>query len=392
MTTAGLSKRAAAVATPVGGVYLDSFATTAIAPEARDAVVEALALPANPSSPHALGERAADMVDRARHHVAALAGCGPAELVFTSGATEADNLAITGVARAAAGGRRRIVVSATEHRAVLEPAAALAAQGFDIVRAPVDARGVIDLNRLPDAMGRDCLLVSTMAVNNETGVIQPVAEIARVAHAHGALMHTDAAQALGKTPVDLTAWDVDYASLTAHKMHGPVGVGALYVAAGAPQPAPLQLGGGQQAGRRAGTEPVALIAGFGAAAVTAHRDLGRHADLRAALLGRFLEVLSKHQVRWEKASGDAETVDGGCAIVLPGVDADELCQRIQRDVFLSTSSACSTGQIDVSHVLKAMAMDMDAARSTIRLMTSRYGTMEEMDRAATTVAGAIGRM
>lgn len=374
------------------GGYLDGFATTAIAPEARDALVKALALPANPASPHALGERAAALLDSARADIAALAGCAPSEIVFTSGATEADNLAMTGLARVSEGGRRRVVVSAVEHRAILEPATALAFEGFEIVHAPVDRRGVIDLDRLPGAMGADCLLVSAMAVNNETGVVQPVAEIARIAHGLGALMHTDAAQALGKMPVDLAAWDVDYASVTAHKMHGPVGIGALYVAAGAPVPKPLQLGGGQQAGRRAGTEPVALIAAFGAAAAVAQRRLKEDARLRARLLDRFLEQLSKHQVRWELLSGDAETVPGGCAIVIPGVDADELCQRVQREVFISTSSACSSGQIDVSHVLKAMGVSRDRANSTIRLMTTRYSTPGEMDAAAAVVALAIDRI
>lgn len=375
-----------------GGAYLDGFATTAIAPEACDALVEALALPANPSSPHALGERAAAIVDRARADIAVLAGCAPGEIMFTSGATEANNLAITGLARASGGRRQRVVVSAVEHRATLEPAAALARDGFEIVHAPVDRRGVIDLDRLPEAIGDDCLLVSTMAVNNETGVVQPIAEIARIAHGLGALMHTDAAQALGKMPVDLVAWDVDYASVTAHKMHGPVGIGALYVSAGAPAPKPLQLGGGQQAGRRAGTEPVALIAAFAAAAALAGRRLEEDARFRAQLLTRLLEGLSRQNVRWELLSGDAETVPGGCAIVIPGIDSNELCQRVQRQVFISTSSACSSGQIDVSHVLKAMDVSRDQANSTIRLMTSRYSTPSEMDAAAAIIAQAIGRM
>ena len=377
---------------PRGSAYLDGFATTAIAPEARDAMIEALTLPANPSSPHGLGERAAGLVDRARAEVASLAGCAPAEIVFTSGATEADNLAITGIARSSDGRRRRIVVSAVEHRAVLEPATALSGEGFEIIHAPVDRRGVIDLERLPGVIGDACLLVSVMAVNNETGVVQPIAEIARIAHSLGALVHTDAAQALGKIPVALAAWDVDYASVTAHKMHGPVGVGALYVAAGSPAPRALQLGGGQQAGRRAGTEPVALIAAFGAAAAVARRQLEEDARLRASLLSQFLDELSKNQVRWEPVSGNAETVPGGCSIVLPDIDADELCQRIQDSVFLSTSSACSSGQIDVSHVLKAMGLSKQNSDSTIRLMTSRYSTPEEMEVAATRFAEAIGRM
>ena len=373
------------------GVYLDGFATTAIAPEVLDAVIAALSLPANPSSPHALGERAADIIGRARELVAELVACLPSELVFTSGATEANNLAITGTARTAPADRRRIVISAIEHSAVLEPATALANEGFEIVKAPVDDRGIVDLTRLPRIIGDNCWLVSTMAVNNETGVVQPVAEIARIAHERGALIHTDAAQAVGKIPVDLVGWDVDYASLTAHKMHGPVGVGALYIAAGAPAPRPLQLGGGQQAGRRAGTEPVALIAGFGAAAALASERGDADMSLRQQLLDRFLEVLSQHQVRWEKISGSAPTVPGGCAIVIPGIDADDICQRIQSRVFLSTSSACSSGQIALSPVLTSMGVGPDRGRSTMRLMTSRYLTIGDVETAAAILAAAIAR-
>lgn len=373
------------------GIYLDGFATTVIAPEALEAVVAALASPANPSSPHALGERAADIIDRARREIAGLVSCSPSELIFTSGATEANNLAIIGSARAASPERRRIIVSAVEHRAVLEPAKALIADGFDVALAPVDNRGLVDLPRLSDMLGDDCWLVSVMAVNNETGVVQPIAEISKMAHARGALMHTDAAQAVGKMPVDLSEWDVDYASLTAHKMHGPVGVGALYVAAGAPAPHALQLGGGQQSGRRAGTEPTALIAGFGAAARVAGCRIEEDASLRTLLLAHFLEALSLRQVRWEKISEDADTVPGGCSIVITGVDADELCQRVQDRVYLSTSSACSSGQISLSHVLTAMNVEPDRGRSVIRLMTSRYLSFDALEVAAAQIADAIAR-
>lgn len=373
---------------PAVGVYLDGFATTVIAPEALAAMVEAFALPANASSPHALGERAAAIIDDARAAIAGLLGCSPAELTFTSGATEADNLAITGLAHVAPADRRRIVVSEIEHRAVLEPADALINQGFDVVRAPVDKRGVVDLERLPAIIGDDCWLVSIMAVNNETGVVQPIAEITRLAHERGALMHTDAAQAAGKMHVDLAAWDVDYASVTAHKMHGPVGIGALYVATGAPPPKPLQLGGGQQAGRRSGTEPVALIAGFGAAAALAAAGGGRDADRRAALLARLLEVLSENQIRWVRVSDDAPTISGGCAIEIVGVDADSLCQRLQSTIFLSTSSACSSGQIQLSHVLSSMGIGYDRGRSVIRLMVDATTTVTAIEAASRTIAAA----
>lgn len=373
----------------IAGIYLDGFATTILAPEARSAILDAWELPANPASPHALGERAADIADRARRQVAELAGCAPAELVFTSGATEADNLAITGVARMAPSGRRRVVVSAVEHRAVLEPTQALRAMGFEVAHAPVDARGIVDLARLADVIGDDCWLVSVMTANNETGVVQPVAEITRMAHERGALMHTDAAQALGKTPVDLAEWEVDYASVTAHKMHGPVGVGALYVAAGAPTPAPLQVGGGQQAGRRAGTEAVALMAGFGAAAALANASGTGDQRAQSASLDSFLKALTHEGVVWEKISADARTIPGGCAIVLDSIDADEVCQRLQSRVFISTCSACSSGQIGLSHVLRAMGVSDERGRSVIRVMTSRYVSKEQATAAGTLLAEAV---
>lgn len=347
-------------------------------------VIAALDLPANPSSPHALGERAAHIVDRARRAVAGLVGCGAAELTFTSGATEANNIAIVGGARAAlrTTERRRIVVSAVEHRSVLEPAAALAGLGFDVVLAPVDAGGRVDLGELNQLVDDSCWLVSVMAVNNETGVVQPVSEVAALARNCGALVHTDAAQALGKIHVDLEDWDVDYASLSAHKVYGPVGVGALYVAAGAPVPDPLQMGGGQQAGRRPGTEPVALIAGFGAAAAVASRHLTRDAAAANRRTGLFLDELSRRQVRWRRTTGDAPTVPGSISLSIEGCDGDEIATRLQNSVYVSTGSACSSGQISTSHVLAAMGIDHKNAASVVRVMLGRYLNDADVVRAA----------
>lgn len=373
-----------ASAPSVPGIYLDGFATTPIAPEARAELVAALDLPANPSSPHVLGERAADIVDRARRAVAGLVGCGAAELTFTSGATEANNLAIVGGARAAlrTTARRRIVMSAVEHRSVLEPVTFLASLGFEVVLAPVDRCGRIDLKELGRLVDKSCWLVSVMAVNNETGVIQPVEEVAALARGHGALVHTDATQAPGKIPVDVAAWDVDYASFSAHKVYGPVGVGALYVAAGAPAPDALQLGGGQQAGRRPGTEPVPLIAGFGAAAEVASRRLRDDAVDADRRVNLFLGELSRRQVRWSRTTGTAQTVPGGISLRLIGCDADEIATRLQSSVYLSTSSACSSGQISTSHVLSAMGFSQDEAGSVMRVIFGRYLSDHDALRAA----------
>ena len=365
-----------------------------IAPEAREALLDALDMPANASSPHALGERAASIVTNARRDVAALVGCAPAELIFTSGATEANNLAIVGGAAAqlrSGDRRRRIVVSAIEHASVLEPAAHLVEQGFEIVVAPVGRDGTVDIDALTGLVDEECWLVSVMAVNNETGVIQPIKQIAAVARAVGALVHCDAAQAVGKIAVDLPDWDVDFASLSAHKAYGPVGVGALYVAAGAPTPQPLQLGGGQQAGRRSGTEPTALLAGFGAAATIALRDLTVDAAKCAKLLDQFLDELSLRQVHHHKINGSSSTVPGGISISIPGCDANDLCLRISREVQISTSSACRTGQIKSSHVFNAMGYHDTEASTIFRVMMNRYLDNSDIRRATRVIADALER-
>ncbi|RUW67038.1 aminotransferase class V-fold PLP-dependent enzyme, partial [Mesorhizobium sp. M1E.F.Ca.ET.063.01.1.1] len=273
--------------------------------------------------------------------------------------TEANNLAILGVARLARRSqpnRKRIVVSAVEHKAVLEPAHALQSEGFEISIAPVDRQGRLDLAEFARLVDRDLLLASVMMVNNETGVIQPVKEAAALAHASGALFHSDAAQAAGKIDVDVIELDVDYLTLSAHKCYGPMGIGALYVAASAPKPLPLTFGGGQQSGLRPGTEPVALVAGFGAAARVARDRLESDKEHCSALIERLLETLEERQLRFSRVSGDAPTVPGTVSIQFFDVDADELCARVARRVSLSTGSACTSGQIKTSHVLESIGL------------------------------------
>lgn len=386
--------RRGSVAGPSEPIYLDGFATLPLAPEARDAMMTAWSTPGNAGSPNGAGERAAAIIAEGRANVAELIGAGPAEIIFTSGATEANNLAILGIARAAAAAgstRKRLLVSAIEHKAVIESAKALENEGFAVAKVPVDGGGRLDLNALQALLREEVLLVSVMLVNNETGTIQPVAAAAALAHDAGALFHTDAAQAAGKIPIDVLDLDVDYLSLSAHKMYGPMGVGALFVAAGSPTPLPLFYGGGQQQAARPGTEPVPLIAGFGAAAKAAKKRLPADTT-HARLLGEaFLDELSRRQVRYRLIGDHGHTVPGGVAIELLGLDAAALCSAVARDVSLSVGSACTSGQIQTSHVLEAIGISEYFAQSFVRVFCHRYQDEQEIRRAAAIIADFCSR-
>jgi cysteine desulfurase len=327
--------------------------------------------------------------------VARLIGAGPSEIVFTSGATEANNLAILGTVQwAVASGvsRRRIVVSAVEHKAVLEPARALLAQGFSLAIAPVSRSGIIDLMALADLLDEETLLVCVMAANNETGAIQPVREAVALSHRVGVLVHCDAAQAVGKIHVDVVDLDVDYLSLSAHKLYGPMGVGALYVSAAAPTPGALQFGGGQQAGVRPGTEPVPLIAGFAAASAVARARMAADGTRAVRLANRLVSLLRQHQVAVARATGDAPVLPGSVCLRLDDIDADDLVTSLAATVCISTGSACTTGQILPSHVLRAMGYDQAEARSIFRIYCGRYNTDDDIDRAAPLIASAYDRV
>lgn len=372
-------------------IYLDGFASLPLAPEAKEAMLSAWANPGNAGSPNLAGEQAARTIADGRQSVANLIGASPAEITFTSGATEANNLAILGAARAALRDeprRNRVIVSAVEHKAVLEPALALRFEGFEVVIVPVDAYGRLDLNEFAKFLDEDLLLASVMLVNNETGVVQPVAEAAALAHQSGALFHTDAAQAAGKIDIDVFDLDVDYLTLSAHKCYGPMGIGALYVSSVAPKPSPLVHGGGQQGNVRPGTEPVALIAGFGAAAKVAKDRLAHDGVHCKSLIDLLLQSLQLRQLRFRQVTGDARTVPGSASLQLVGVDADEVCARIAPKVSLSTGSACNSGQMNSSHVLESMGLSRVEARGVIRILCNRYQDHGEILGAAAHIAEA----
>jgi cysteine desulfurase len=335
--------------------YLDHNATSPMRPVALDAVVEALRAGGNPSSVHRPGRAARARIDRARKQVAALVGALPGEVVFTSGGTEANNLALRG--------HERMLVSAIEHESVLKAAP-------DSVGIPVDGNGVIDLAALERMLADKPTLVSVMFANNETGVMQPIAEVVRLARAVGALVHCDAVQAAGKVPVDLHGLGVDYLSLSAHKLGGPTGVGALVVRDGAPFAAD-RVGGGQEAYRRAGTENVAGIVGFGAAA-EASRD-----GLDVAALRDRIEASLPGKVY----GASAPRLPNTTCISMPGVKAETQVMALDlAGVAVSAGSACSSGKVTRSMVLTAMGIDPAAAETAIRISCGWNTGFEDIER------------
>ncbi len=373
-------------------IYLDGFATLPLAPEARDAMLRAWSVAGNAGSAHAAGETAARSIATSRDQIAGAIGASPAELVFTSGATESNNLALLGIADAACktgNPRRKIIVSAVEHKSVIEPARVLEQRGFEIAFAPVDAYGRIDLQEFSQLVDDRTLLVSVMTVNNETGVIQPVADLATIAHAQGALVHSDAAQALGKIPLDVHDLDVDYMSLSAHKCYGPMGIGALFIAAGVLRPSPLFHGGGHQSGMRPGTEPAPLIAGFAASAESAAVQLEHDRAHTADLARLFAAELAARQIQFCRITGPHDVVPGSLALALAGIEADTLCAMLANRVQISTGSACSSGLIATSHVLRSMGYSERKAREVVRLFFDRYKSAADVVRAAELFCDAL---
>lgn len=351
-------------------VYLDHSASSPLRPAARAAVMAALDLTGNPSSVHGAGRAVRRAVEGARAAVAELAGVAPARVVFTAGGTEANNLALRGFPG------RRLLVSAVEHDSVLAAAP-------DAARIPVDAQGRADLaalDRLLAGSGAPAL-VSLMLVNNETGVIQPVAEAARLAHARGALLHVDAVQAAGRLPLSLPALGTDLLTLSAHKIGGPAGCGALLLADGV-EPDALIRGGGQERGRRAGTENLTGIAGFGAAAALAAEEAARStapADLSAGLEARVTAAAPQALV----IGAGAPRVGGVSCIALPGVPGETQVMALDLAGFaLSAGSACSSGKVKPSHVLTAMGFGPEIAGCAIRVSLGWTTTADDVARFA----------
>ena len=375
---------------PPNPIYLDYNATTPTEPAVLRAMLPYLGPDfGNPSSQHAYGKAAHDALGRARRQVAQLIGADAAEVVFTSGGTEAINYAIKGAAFAelhrGRGKRLQVVVSAVEHPATVEAARALEPFGFRMEIVRVDRLGVVDLDALSRALREPTLLVSLMHANNETGTLQPVAAAAAVARQHGALMHVDAAQSAGKVPVDVSALGADLLSLAGHKLYAPKGVGALFVRRGV-QLEPLIHGAGQESGRRAGTENVPYAVGLGEACRIAHAGLPAATLRMRALRDRLWQRLSSNLGDSVVLNGHPhERLPNTLNASFPGLIGADLLAAIP-EIAASTGSACHDGRVSISPVLAAMNVDPIVAQGAVRLSVGRHTTEEEVDSAAALIA------
>jgi cysteine desulfurase len=372
---------------PTEPIYLDHNATTPVAPEVLEAVRAALADAwGNPSSAHLFGARARAAVENAREQVAAALGCRPDEIVFTSGGTESDNAALIGVAEATEGRGRHLVISAIEHPAVEEAAAYLERRGFAVDRVGVDREGRVSPDGIEAALRPDTILVSLMHANNETGVVQPIREVAALLSRRGIPLHTDAAQSFGKIPVRTDELGASLLTLAGHKFYAPKGVGALYLRRGTPFAGFLK-GAGHEAGRRAGTENIPGIVGLGAAAALASREMKERASRMAATRDRLKDALRARFPGLVVHGAAADRLPNTLSVAIPGVDANGILAGLD-GVAASAGAACHAGGTEPSRVLLAMGIAPALARCTLRLTTGRATTPEEIDLAAERIARA----
>ena len=372
-------------------VYLDNHATTPLDPRVLEAMLPFLSSRFGnaASNSHSFGWEAAAAVEKARRQIAASIGALPQEIIFTSGATESDNLALKGVAEGCRDKGGHIITAVTEHKAVLDSCKHLEKIGCRVTYLPVGSDGLIDLNQLKDAFTDRTILVSIMAANNETGVLQPMEEIGRLCRERGVLFHSDAVQALGKLPLDVNRANLDLVSLTAHKVYGPKGCGALYVRQNAAaRLVPLIDGGGHENGLRSGTLNVPGIVGFGKTCEIAQQEMPEESCRVAGLRNRLRDRLL--------AGLDKVTINGSMEHRLPGnlnmsfleVDGETLLTGLN-DVALSSGSACSSGKTHASYVLKALGLSDEAAGSAIRFGIGRFNTEAEIDYVAGRIIGLV---
>jgi cysteine desulfurase len=376
-------------------IYMDNHATTPVDPRVLEAMIPYFTdrFGNAASRNHSFGWQAEEAVEAARKRVAELIGATAKEIVFTSGATESDNLAIKGAARMYREKGNHLITVVTEHKAVIDTCKHLEKEGFDVTYLPVGRDGLVDLDRLRAAVTDRTTLISVMAANNEVGVLQPIAEIGRIARERGVLFHTDAVQAAGKVPFDVNASNVDMASLSAHKMYGPKGVGALYVRRRNPRVllTPIIDGGGHERGMRSGTLNVPGIVGFGKAAALCREELPAESARLAALRDRLFDGLRRNL--------DEVFANGSMTHRLPGnlnasfayVEGESLLMGIG-DIAVSSGSACTSATLEPSYVLKALGVGDELAHSSIRFGLGRFNTEEEVDFVVEKLSAVVARL
>ena len=377
-------------------IYLDYQATTPLDPAVLAAMLPYMSgFVGNPhSTAHSHGQAAAAAVEAARRQVATLIGAAPDEIIFTSGATEANNLLIRGAASAGRRrGRTQVVTSVTEHKAVTEVVRGLSALGVEVVELGVDESGLVRLDELRSAVSEKTALVTVMAANNEIGVLQPVEEIGRVARGAGALFHTDAAQAVGKVPLDVEAASIDLLSLSGHKLYGPMGIGAAFISRRARrQVEPLLHGGGQERGFRSGTLPVPLCVGLGEACWLADRVMRAEAERLRGLRKRFIDVLEGEGAAYVVNGSMEPRLPGNLNLSFPGVDAEALLMTIRDRVSIASGSACTTQALEPSHVIAALGGPPERAEEAVRIGIGRPTSEEEVVSAARIIARAVAKL
>lgn len=381
-------------------IYLDHAATTPLDPDVAAAMQPWQTQHfGNPSSIYGLGQESRAAVDRARADVARVLDCQTAEIIFTSGATEGDNLAVAGVAWAARlanpdGPAPHIVTTAIEHSAVLETVRWLERSGFTATVVPCDAEGIVHPDAIEAALRPETCLVSVMYANNETGAVQPIAEIARLVRSHNVVFHTDAVQAAGLLPLKVDDLGVDLLTLSAHKFYGPKGVGLLYVRRGTPI-SYLQRGGGQESGRRGGTENVPGIVGLAFALRQAEAGRAEYVQYCAALRDRLVDRLKAtiEGVRLNGPTDPARRLPNNANLYFPGVQGETVLLNLDMEgVAASAGSACTAGKSEPSHVLEAMGFDEARTRGSVRFTVGRTNTLEQIDEAAEIIAEAVARV
>jgi cysteine desulfurase len=373
-------------------VYLDHAATTPLDPEVLEAMRPYFSVKyGNASSLHSFGEEAKDALEQSRGAVAKAVNASPDEIVFTSGGTESDNLALQGVAMARREKGRHIITTQIEHHAVLHPIEFLQKQGFEVTYLPVDKTGLVDVGRLEKAVRDDTILISVMHANNEIGTIEPIKDVGALARKKGILFHTDAVQTFGKIPIDVKAMNVDLLSMSAHKLYGPKGVGALYIRKGV-KLIPMVHGGGHECGIRSGTENIPGIVGMAKAIELAQKDMKDESERETKLRDTLIKNLTSLKDSW---------LNGHPAIRLPNnvnvsfryIEGESILLMLDENgIAVSTGSACSSKSLTPSHVLIALGLKPEEAHGSLRLTLGRQNTEEDIDYVLTVIPDVVGKL